>query len=163
MKRYHSIFLAILFFVVVLSQTMEGATVGRWGAIRGDGVDDYARYEPTTSILHDSTHSALTVEIWIKPMALSDENEEIFSCYDRTRGRTSIAMWVDSNQKLNIFKEEEGDTTSNTFTPNYVFKVDTWYHIAWTYKNGTEVFYVNGKPEATQKVLNWGLKNISLK
>ena len=55
-KCYLAYLIALIIAAIVFPQIAESATVGRWGAIRGDGVDDYARYEPTTSILHDSTH-----------------------------------------------------------------------------------------------------------
>lgn len=103
-----------------------------------NGIDDYVEVPDSPSL---DVSEELTVEVWVKPEGLPSKNSYLI-CGKPGR------WWVEGYEiGVVCWISVSGFTERSAFVQ---IPVKTFSHLAWTYRSGELVGYVNGRPVSSQ-------------
>ncbi|MEQ8857041.1 MAG: LamG domain-containing protein [Pseudomonadales bacterium] len=121
-----------------LNQNVTPAIPGNPGTCRYgafDGNDDYLAFADAA---HLDLVSELTVALWINIRAIPGSGLKSFLSKD-----TNYEMHVDQNARLYWWWNDASGTT-RSFTSTATVSANRWYHVAFTYRSGRQVMYLDG-------------------
>lgn len=100
------------------------------------------------------TITECSYSLWIKMGTLSAYNMYIFASTGSTTWQAYIFALTrpyndSSTRKLGLTISNGSTATTAQYVTNTVFELNTWYHVAATYKAGEIKLYVNGELDAT--------------
>ncbi|KKS21016.1 MAG: hypothetical protein UU80_C0036G0003 [candidate division WWE3 bacterium GW2011_GWA1_41_8] len=128
-------------------------TKGKVGnALNFDGDDDYVLLANNSGTSPGAGN--LTVSAWIRPSALTSQEQWIYSDYGSVTNNIVLLRIYSDNRIQAFFRDASGDTGNPYATTLPV--ANTWYHLS-AVRNGTTVYlYVNGKLENSVTVAGLG-------
>ena len=128
---------------------IEIVAEGRFGSgVRIDADDTLAYPMP-----EGMSVSSGTIEMWVKPDWNSGNPEEanhaIFAdSFDDDNGYSFYFMGGNSAGDLHLLgRDSDGDVN---YSKKIVWKENEWHHVAFTWYEGTTIFYVDGQPSRSK-------------
>ena len=118
------------------NSSMSPPRTGEFGALAYDGTDDYVDVG-SNSVLNGTT---FTIALWFNPVVIGGAVHTLFGHKGDFHPRHISLDWQTTN-KVTIGDENAAYILDfgTTFSA-----ANTWYHVAWTYANGTNTGYTNG-------------------
>jgi hypothetical protein len=93
--------------------------------------------------------NSTTIEAWVKFVELDPSLSYHFFGNGNSFGLQRFRFMVSEGQFAFFLNPEfNGQVSTELIRSNYVFGVDTWYHIAFTYDESVAKIYVNGELNA---------------
>ena len=99
---------------------------------------------------------SLSITAWIKRDIDSGGYEGIVTKYDYTLTKIQYALWIDSNDKVDLTLVGESATGGTTIN------LATWYHVAVVYNDTDLRIYVNGSLDMTPVANSTGVSGESV-
>jgi len=130
--------------------TISGAAwvEGKYGsALSFDGVNDYVN-AGTNSVLNLT--AALTVEAWVKPASLMNDNDIVGrGTADATPYKRGYRMGCTTGGKFYFAIRKSDDSAWVVPTDTVAYTNGVWYHLVGTFNGTASKLYVNGILKAT--------------
>lgn len=139
--------------VIFDSQRVEGKINGAISF--HDNLPSYIRFPSTSPALNSGRvritfpTNSMSIEAWVKFVELDPSLSYLFFGDGSSYGLSRFMFSVSNGQFRFLFNpERNGSISTELITSDYVFGVDTWYHIAFTYDGSVAKIYVNGELNA---------------
>ncbi|MGK0442417.1 MAG: hypothetical protein ACJA0N_002228, partial [Pseudohongiellaceae bacterium] len=101
-----------------------------------DGINDYV-FIPDNSNL--SIAAELTVAVWIYPRAFPSSGLHTIASKDE-----NYEFHITSARQINWWWNDSSGNTRQIFTTGSALNLNTWYHVAIVYTNGSQKVYIDG-------------------
>lgn len=112
----------------------------------------FSLFEPDKEIIVDFPDNEISIEAWVNFESLNPaETYHFFG--DQLYGIKSFRMDViDGQFRFILYTNSTGSSSIELARTNFVFGVDTWYHLAFTYDGSSAKFYVDGALNSTSNI-----------
>tara|TARA_R110001599_G_C12201604_1_gene655766 strand:- start:476 stop:1201 length:726 start_codon:yes stop_codon:yes gene_type:complete len=116
----------------------------------GYNLPSYVNFTKDYQLTLDFPEDTIGIEAWVKFETLSpNETYNFFGSYGG--GTKNFALSVKESQfEFVLYTPYE---SINLLDTNFVFGVDTWYHIAFTYNGSDSKFYINGELNTSSSII----------
>lgn len=98
--------------------------------------------------------NSISIEAWVQFKELDPDISYHLFGNANSNGLQSFIYQINNKQiQFLISPEENGRATVELLKSNYLFELNTWYHIAFTYDESRARIYVNGEVHAQKSII----------